>query len=98
MGVQETGDDENKGTKNKYRRMDSELTDYGNNDPEVVQYNQTQRQRSKRTRKYVFACAVFASLNNVLLGYGKNPKRLFVLILKLMVQCLFSTSNHLLCI
>ncbi|CAI9299535.1 unnamed protein product [Lactuca saligna] len=69
MGVQETGDDENKGTKNKYRRMDSELTDYGNNDPEVVQYNQTQRQRSKRTRKYVFACAVFASLNNVLLGY-----------------------------
>ncbi|CAH1443487.1 unnamed protein product [Lactuca virosa] len=69
MGVQETGNDENKGTKNKYRRMDSELTDYGNNDPEVVQYNQTQRQRSKRTRKYVFACAVFASLNNVLLGY-----------------------------
>ncbi|KAJ0813713.1 putative major facilitator, sugar transporter, major facilitator superfamily [Helianthus annuus] len=69
MGVQESGSVEDLGTKNKYRRMDSELTDDGDDDLEVVQYKQTQHERSKRTRKYVFACAVFASLNNVLLGY-----------------------------
>ncbi|KAI3745006.1 hypothetical protein L1987_58106 [Smallanthus sonchifolius] len=71
MGVQETGRDVDTGTKNKYRRMDSELTDYGGDDDdlEVVPYKQTQHERNKRTRKYVFACAVFASLNNVLLGY-----------------------------
>ncbi|KAJ9549248.1 hypothetical protein OSB04_021791 [Centaurea solstitialis] len=56
------------GSKNKYRRMDSELSD--DDDLEVVPYKQTQQERSSSTRKYVFACAVFASLNNVLLGYG----------------------------
>ncbi|GKC68192.1 probable polyol transporter 4, partial [Tanacetum coccineum] len=65
MGVQEN----DMGTKNKYTRMDSELTDYNEDALEAVQDKQTQHERSKRTRKYVFACAVFASLNNVLLGY-----------------------------
>ncbi|KAI7740980.1 hypothetical protein M8C21_006891 [Ambrosia artemisiifolia] len=77
MGVQENGSGDlglssvPLGSKNKYRRMDSELTDYGDDDDdlEVVPYKQTQQERSSSTRKYVFACAVFASLNNVLLGY-----------------------------
>ncbi|PWA65566.1 major facilitator, sugar transporter-like, Major facilitator superfamily domain protein [Artemisia annua] len=66
MGIQEN----DIGTKNKYRRMDSEVNDYDEDDVLVaVQNKQTQHERSKKTRKYVFACAVFASLNNVLLGY-----------------------------
>lgn len=73
MGVQENGSGDMGmssvplGSKNKYRRMDSE---YDNDDDlEVAPYKQTQQERSSTTRKYVFACAVFASLNNVLLGY-----------------------------
>lgn len=73
MGVQENGSGDMGmsavplGSKNKYRRMDSDYTD--DDDLEVVPYKQTQQERSNSTRKYVFACAVFASLNNVLLGY-----------------------------
>ncbi|CDP14766.1 unnamed protein product [Coffea canephora] len=56
------------GTKNKYKRMDSQLTDGGDDDS----HHQAELEnRRKTTRKFVFACAVFASLNNVLLGYGK---------------------------
>ncbi|KAJ9550177.1 hypothetical protein OSB04_014222 [Centaurea solstitialis] len=51
------------GSRDAFRRMDSELTD-----SEVAQYKQ-QRGKATSTRKYVFACAVFASLNNALLGY-----------------------------
>ncbi|KAL7609944.1 probable polyol transporter 4 isoform X1 [Lactuca sativa] len=76
MGVQENGSGGDNGmssvplgAKNKYRRMDSELNDYSDDDLEVAPYKQTQQERTKSTRKYVFACAVFASLNNVLLGY-----------------------------
>ncbi|KAL3509406.1 hypothetical protein ACH5RR_028807 [Cinchona calisaya] len=47
---------------NKYRRMDSELTDYDDDHHQL-------EMRRKSTRKFVFTCAVFASLNNVLLGY-----------------------------
>ncbi|KAJ0428397.1 hypothetical protein HanHA300_Chr17g0645671 [Helianthus annuus] len=74
MGVQENGSGDvglsnvPLGSKNKYRRMDSELNDYSDDDLEVVPYKQTQQERSSSTRKYVFACAVFASLNNVLLA------------------------------
>ncbi|CAI9783663.1 unnamed protein product [Fraxinus pennsylvanica] len=53
------------GAKNKYRRMDSELTDY---DGDFEQHNPLEK-KINSTRKYVIACAVFASLNNVLLGY-----------------------------
>lgn len=52
------------GSKNKYRRMDSDLKEDGD-----VALDLQQLDRSKSTRKYVFACAVFASLNSVLLGY-----------------------------
>ncbi|VVA99962.1 unnamed protein product [Arabis nemorensis] len=46
--------------RNKYQRMDSDAEGYRQDDGET---------RSNRTRKYVMACAFFASLNNVLLGY-----------------------------
>lgn len=69
-GVQENGHGEMGmsdfplGSKNKYKRMDSVFTD----DDDQYQLEK----RKKSTRKYVFGCAVFASLNNVLLGYGKS--------------------------
>lgn len=64
VGVQENGSGEG-GRKNKYKRMDSEPTKF---DDDNIQLHQDRRHN---TRKYVLACAVFASLNNVLLGYGK---------------------------
>ncbi|XP_059277009.1 probable polyol transporter 4 [Lycium ferocissimum] len=65
-GVQENGHGEMVlsdfplGSKNKYKRMDSQYDE--DDDP-------SQHHRKKSTRKYVFGCAIFASLNNVLLGY-----------------------------
>ncbi|PIA28363.1 hypothetical protein AQUCO_07100029v1 [Aquilegia coerulea] len=68
VGFQENGNDDDVimlTKKNKYQRMDMEFTE------EEEAYNQQQKQllRNKTTQKYVFACAVFASLNSVLLGY-----------------------------
>lgn len=51
--------------RNKYQRMDSDAEGNRHDDGDT---------RSNRTRKYVMACAFFASLNNVLLGYGELPK------------------------
>ncbi|XP_061356910.1 probable polyol transporter 4 [Gastrolobium bilobum] len=70
MGFQENGNGEMGlsgiplGAKNKYKRMNSEFEE---NDDVLIQ----QQQEDKRNgiRKYVLACAIFASLNNVLLGY-----------------------------
>lgn len=59
------------GAKNKYRRMDdSELrnSDDFDDDYDAAEHHR-QLERAKATRKYVFACSVFASLNSVLLGY-----------------------------
>lgn len=70
VGVQENGNGEmglsgiSLGTKNKYKRMDSELSE------DHDDLSRHQEDRASSTRKYVLACAVFASLNNVLLGYG----------------------------
>ncbi|KAF5745973.1 polyol transporter 4 [Tripterygium wilfordii] len=70
VGVQENGRTEmglagvSLGSKNKYRRMDSELPEDGDDASHHVYQD-----RRSSTRKYVIACAVFASLNNVLLGY-----------------------------
>ncbi|XVF01968.1 hypothetical protein REPUB_Repub04eG0135300 [Reevesia pubescens] len=66
VGVQENGNGEmamalSLGNKNKYKRMDSKLSD------DFDDHHQLERKKS--TRKYVLACAIFASLNNVLLGY-----------------------------
>lgn len=68
VGVQENGNGEvglSIGTKNKYRRMDSEDTE----DFDDGSHHHHQEKRSSSTRKYVLACAIFASLNSVLLGY-----------------------------
>ncbi|KAL5581804.1 hypothetical protein UlMin_014246 [Ulmus minor] len=72
MGLQENGKGEmvlsgiSLGAKNKYKRMDFEMID-DQDDPS--HHHHVKEDRSSSTRKYVFACAVFASLNNVLLGY-----------------------------
>ena len=72
VGVQENGNGEMGlsgvplGSKNKYRRMASELTE--EDDASQSHHHHV----SNSTKKYVFACAVFASLNSVLLGYGKH--------------------------
>lgn len=71
VGVQEKGNGEvglSIGTKNKYRRMDSEVTE----DFDDGSHHHHQEKRSSSTRKYVLACAIFASLNSVLLGYGNQ--------------------------
>lgn len=75
MGVQENGNigdiglsGVSLGSKNKYKRMDSEMKE--DEDDDALHHHQEEDRRS-RTKKYVFACAVFASLNSVLLGYGK---------------------------
>lgn len=51
-------------SKNKYRRMDSDLEEL-----DVVSEYEANSIRKTNTRKYVMASAVFASLNSVLLGY-----------------------------
>lgn len=70
VGVHENGNGDmalSLGNKNKYRRMDSALSDDFEDD--VLQQHHHQLERKRSTRRYVFACAIFASLNNVLLGY-----------------------------
>ncbi|KAF1890549.1 hypothetical protein Lal_00041344 [Lupinus albus] len=63
VGIQENGSGELSeiplGTKAKYIRMDSDLTETKDGLPT----------NNPETNKYVFACAIFASLNSVLLGY-----------------------------
>lgn len=57
------------GKNNKYKRMGSEVDDgHDDFDDDLIRY-QRQLEKGKSTRRYVIACAVFASLNNVLLGY-----------------------------
>lgn len=62
MEIQENG----KGG-NKYRRMDSVIIHEDGFD--LANGGIDQQDRTKNTKRYVIACAVFASLNSVLLGY-----------------------------
>ncbi|KAF8409302.1 hypothetical protein HHK36_005376 [Tetracentron sinense] len=69
MGIQENGNGDGLsnlplGSKNKYRRMDSELTE-----EDDESHHHHQQDRTNNTNRYVIACAIFASLNSVLLGY-----------------------------
>lgn len=50
------------GSKIKYKKMESEPSDY---------HQQQLGKRKKSARKFVVLCAAFASINNVLIGYGK---------------------------
>jgi len=54
------------GSKNKYQRMQSEHGDVDEN----FSGQDLQQDDANSSRKYVMACAFFASLNSVLLGYG----------------------------
>jgi len=69
MVLQENGNGEGAavdlGRNNKYRRIDSEFVE----DYDASQQPHQEKDRAK-TKKYVLACAFFASLNSVLLGYG----------------------------
>lgn len=53
------------GVKDKYERMDS----LEEEEDEGLEVKWMQRRRG--TKKYVYACALFASLNSILLGYGE---------------------------
>lgn len=55
------------GSNNNYERIDSNMLA---EDYDDASHHHHQKDRSRSTRKYVFACAVFASLNSALLGYG----------------------------
>ncbi|VFQ61805.1 unnamed protein product [Cuscuta campestris] len=77
VGQQENGNvemgisDYTLGRKNKYKRMDDYdgSNDDDDDDDDPSHHHHQLERRRNRTKKYVFACAVFASLNNVLLGY-----------------------------
>lgn len=62
VGVLESGNGNGVGSKSAYTRMDSEIRNEDGVSPCHPQANTS-------TNKYVFVCAVFASLNSVLLGY-----------------------------
>lgn len=69
MGGEENGKGEgvveiHMGSKNKYRRMDSDGTE-----EDVALSNGGIAKKNHYTKKFVFVCAIFASLNSVLLGY-----------------------------
>lgn len=68
MGSVEDGLTNKNNTKNKYQRMDMDV-EFTDEVEDALSHHQKQLQRIKTTKKYVFACAVFASLNSVLLGY-----------------------------
>ncbi|KAK4765128.1 hypothetical protein SAY86_026218 [Trapa natans] len=56
------------GRKNKYRRMDISEPAADDDFDDVLNHHPG-FDKGRNTRKYVFLCAVFASLNSVLLGY-----------------------------
>ncbi|KAI3983389.1 hypothetical protein MKX01_013456 [Papaver californicum] len=66
--VEENGSDVVASKMNKYQRMDKD-DEFDDELEDAMMKLRQQHTRSSDTRKYVFACAVFASLNSVLLGY-----------------------------
>ncbi|MCL7042853.1 hypothetical protein MKW94_006223 [Papaver nudicaule] len=68
MKMEENGDDGLVSKINKYQKMDKDDEFDEELEDSMIKLRQ-QHRRSSDTRKYVFACAVFASLNSVLLGY-----------------------------
>ncbi|GJN01310.1 hypothetical protein PR202_ga18567 [Eleusine coracana subsp. coracana] len=55
------------GKKSKYVRMDDVLPQ----EQDEGEDGGVRVHRSQSSRRYVLACSIFASLNSVLLGYGK---------------------------
>lgn len=66
--MEENGNDGVISKMNKYQKMDKDDEFDDELEDSMIKLRQ-QHTRSSDTRKYVFACAVFASLNSVLLGY-----------------------------
>ncbi|KAK7246538.1 hypothetical protein RIF29_41407 [Crotalaria pallida] len=69
VGIQENGNGNGQissdiplGTKTKYIRMESDAT-------EAEEEEEGLKNNNPETKKYILACAIFASLNSVLLGY-----------------------------
>lgn len=70
-GVQENGNGNGDviseiplGTKTKYIRMNSDHIEAEEDEEDLAT-------KKHDSNKYIFACAIFASLNSVLLGYGR---------------------------
>ena len=86
VGVLESGNGNGVGSKSAYTRMDSEIRNEDGVSPCHPQANTS-------TNKYVFVCAVFASLNSVLLGYGRFPSfTLFFSVLSCFVLYMFGMA------
>nr|CAB3487732.1 unnamed protein product [Digitaria exilis] len=61
-------------TKREYKRMElgeGEEVD----EAEWLHRAEAARQRRRRGQRYAFSCALFASLNGILLGYGQSMLR-----------------------
>ena len=58
------------GAKQKYIRMDAQILEETTGEENNNGMNKDS-DRINESRRYVIACAVFASLNSVLLGYGQ---------------------------
>jgi hypothetical protein len=57
-------------TKSEYRRMEAEEEEELDKE-EWARRAEAQRRRRRSGGRYVFTCAIFASLNAILLGYGE---------------------------
>ena len=57
-------------TKSEYKRMEPE--DEELDEEEWAHRAEAQGLRRRRGERYVFTCALFASLNAILLGYGQS--------------------------
>uniref|UniRef100_A0A0D9W7F9 Uncharacterized protein n=1 Tax=Leersia perrieri TaxID=77586 RepID=A0A0D9W7F9_9ORYZ len=55
-------------TKSEYRRMEPDEEEL--DEEEWARRTEAQRHRRRSGERYVFTCALFASLNAILLGYG----------------------------
>jgi hypothetical protein len=64
-------------TKREYRRMELVGEEEGEevDEAEWLHRAEAQSQRRRRGQRYAFGCALFASLNGILLGYGQSMPR-----------------------
>ncbi|CAN6249465.1 unnamed protein product [Urochloa humidicola] len=59
-------------TKREYRRMEFVGEGEELDEAEWLHRADAQSQRRRRGQRYAFCCALFASLNGILLGYGQS--------------------------
>ncbi|KAJ4825872.1 hypothetical protein Tsubulata_024321 [Turnera subulata] len=68
------------GIKNKYRRTDSEMSE--DIDDDASHHPHAQQDRMSNARKYILACAIFASLVSILLGYDVGVMSAAIMVIK----------------